>query len=88
MKINRIGQLGDIYRDSETGLFYKCVSVYNDSMGHVDCEWEETDGYEDDTPVEIPQNTVVEAPEEEPNEQFERRQSNHTNYNNYNKHKR
>lgn len=87
MKINRIGNIGDIYRDSETGLFYKCVSVYGDSMGHVDCEWEETDGYEDDAPIDIPQNTAVEAPEEE-EEHLERRQSNHTSYNNYNKHKK
>lgn len=87
MKINRNGRLGEIYRDSETGLSYKCICVYVDSMGNTECEWELTDG--DDIPVEIPQNTVVEAPEEDDsNERVEPTQMRHTNYNNYNKHRR
>lgn len=42
MKINidRFGKLGEIYTDSRTGVSYKCVSQYRDSMGNVECDWE------------------------------------------------
>ena len=38
-KLNKAGVLGELHKDHDTGLTYKCVSVYSDSMGHIDCDW-------------------------------------------------
>lgn len=39
VKINKVGKLGEIRTDHITGVRYKCVSRYTDSMGNVDCDW-------------------------------------------------
>ena len=41
MKINRVGKLGEIYTDPESGVMYKCTYTYKDSTGAVDCDWKE-----------------------------------------------
>ena len=41
MKINRVGKLGDIYTDLETGMRYECTYAYCDSNGNRDCDWKE-----------------------------------------------
>jgi major membrane immunogen (membrane-anchored lipoprotein) len=41
MKINRVGAIGEIYTDTETGKMYKCTYSYKDSNGNFDCTWKE-----------------------------------------------
>ncbi len=41
MKINRVGAIGEIYTDPESGKMYKCIYVYKDSNGVVECDWRE-----------------------------------------------
>ena len=39
MKINRVGKLGEIYKDLESGKTYKCTSIYRDSNGRTEYTW-------------------------------------------------
>ena len=55
MKINRIGKVGDIYTDPESGKTYKCVYAYKDSTGSVDCDWKEIES--------VVSNTIDTKPE-------------------------
>lgn len=89
------GAIDDTYIDIETGKRYKCVSIYIDSLGTDEYEWQYADVDEtfsvkneskDDDTVDTPDEQVV-VPTQEPQNREWPRDNNRKQYNkHYNKH--
>lgn len=89
------GAIDDTYIDIETGKCYKCVSIYIDSLGTDEYEWQYVDVDEtfsvkneskDDDTVDTPDEQVVVPTQESQNREWPR-DNNRKQYNkHYNKH--
>lgn len=92
MKINRIGAIGEVYTDTETGKMYNCIYSYKDSNGNVDCTWKEIGNVPEKQSEKIPdgkisekQIEIVEEKPVEPVKEYPNNKPNKTRYTNYSK---
>lgn len=71
MRINRVGKLGEIYTDTETGKMYKCTYSYKDSNGNVDCTWKEVGSLPTNLRNESAGETEIKEPKVETKSEIE-----------------